>query len=110
MDAVDAFAARFHRVEALLRQSPLPTWAELGPRLGLSDDRWQSHDPVVEVPALTAALKRSAIDWTDACALWLGIETDGAVGFLESAGLPSWMRLASRDAAYGRRSRSSRRR
>jgi len=86
VDAVDAFAARFHRVEALLRQSPLPTWAELGPRLGLSDDRWQSHDPVVEVPALTAALKRSAIDWTDACALWLGIETDGAVGFLESAG------------------------
>jgi hypothetical protein len=86
VDAVEDLAARFDRIEGLLRQSPLPTWAELGSGLGLSDDRWQSHDPVDEVRALAAAWERSAIDWTGVFALWLGIETDGVVGFLESTG------------------------
>jgi hypothetical protein len=86
VDAVEDLAARFARVEGLLRQSPLPTWAELGSGLGLSDDRWQRHDPAGEVPALAAAWMRPAIDWTGVCALWLGIETDGAVGFLQSTG------------------------
>ncbi len=86
MDAVEDHAALFARVEGLLRQSQLPTWAELGSGLGLPDDRWQAHDPADEVPALAAAWMPSAIDWAGVYALWLGIETDGAVGFLESAG------------------------
>ena len=79
-------AARFDRVEDQLRRSPLPSWTELGSGLGLVDDRWKAHDPADEVPALANGWQQDPPDWTGVSALWLGIETDGTVGFLETAG------------------------